>query len=151
MCGLAGIVGLPREVAEPRVRRALARLAHRGPDGEGMLAGDDAVLGMRRLAIIDLAHGEQPIYNEDRSVAAFCNGELYAYVEGFRELEARGHRLQSASDANLLPHYYEERGHRAFDGLRGMFAAAIWDAPRGRLLLGRTAAELLARHDDAKD
>jgi asparagine synthase (glutamine-hydrolysing) len=92
---------------------------------------------MRRLAIIDLAHGDQPIYNEDRNIAVVCNGELYNYVEQFPLLEARGHRLQSRSDVNLLAHLYEERGRLAFQDCRGMFAAAIWDTRRQMLTLAR--------------
>jgi len=92
---------------------------------------------MCRLAIIDLAGGDQPIYNEDRSIVVVCNGELYNYVERFPELERRGHRLQSRSDVNLIPHLYEERGRDAFAPIRGMFAAAIWDEPRRRLTLAR--------------
>ena len=125
MCGIAGIVGLNPAMARQRAQEALRRLGHRGPDGEGVYQDDRAVLGMRRLAIIDLTTGDQPIFNEDRSVAVVCNGELYNYVEGFRDLRARGHRLQSASDINLLPHYYEECGREAFTLARGMFAAAI--------------------------
>jgi asparagine synthase (glutamine-hydrolysing) len=92
---------------------------------------------MRRLAIIDLLTGDQPIYNEDRSIAVICNGELYNYVEQFSELERRGHRLQSRSDVNLIPHRYEELGQQAFTPIRGMFAAAIWDEPRQLLTLAR--------------
>ena len=140
MCGIAGIVGLPRQIAVSRVREAVRRLAHRGPDGEGFYEADDAVLGMRRLAIIDLKGGDQPIYNEDGTVAVICNGELYNYVEGFSELKQRGHRLQSASDVNLIPHYYEEAGRDAFRPIRGMFAAAIWDSARHALVLARDRA-----------
>jgi len=140
VCGIAGIVGLPRQIAASRVREAVRRLAHRGPDGEGFYEADDAVLGMRRLAIIDLKGGDQPIYNEDGTVAVICNGELYNYVEGFSELKQRGHRLQSASDVNLIPHYYEEAGRDAFRPIRGMFAAAIWDSARHALVLARDRA-----------
>jgi len=83
MCGIAGLVGVDRSVAGPRVRLAIRRLAHRGPDGQGWYEHDQAVLGMCRLAIIDLAGGDQPIYNEDRSIVVVCNGELYNYVERF--------------------------------------------------------------------
>src|SRR5437667_383279 len=137
MCGIAGLVGVDRSLAEARVRHAIRSLAHRGPDGVGWYDGDEAVLGMCRLAIIDLAGGDQPIYNEDRSVAVVCNGELYNYVEELPRLERRGHRLQSRSDVNLVPHLYEELGREAFTPIRGMFAAAIWDEPRHRLTLAR--------------
>lgn len=151
MCGIAGFVGGNAEAACPGVRRALERLAHRGPDGDGWYTSDVAVVGMRRLAIIDLAGGDQPIYNEDRTIAVVCNGELYEYPERFRELTARGHRLQSRSDVNLIPHYYEEAGRDAFREIHGMFAAAIWDAPRRRLTLARDRSGkkplYYARHD----
>lgn len=140
MCGIAGIVGLPLERALPRVREALHRLEHRGPDGIGVHESDGAVLGMRRLAIIDLQGGDQPIYNEDHSIACVCNGELYNYVEAFRILEAKGHKLQSASDINLIPHFYEELGARAFSECRGMFAAAVWDERQKVLTLARDRA-----------
>ena len=125
MCGIAGLVGVHQSVAEPCVREALRRLVHRGPDGEGWHQSEDAVLGMRRLAIIDLKGGDQPIYNEDRTVAVICNGELYNYVEGFSELKQRGHHLQSASDVNLIPHYYEEAGREAVRSIRGMICSYI--------------------------
>jgi asparagine synthase (glutamine-hydrolysing) len=137
MCGIAGIAGLDKSIAQPRVREAMRRLVHRGPDGEGWYESHDAVMGMRRLAIIDLRGGDQPIYNEDRSIAVICNGELYNYVEGFRDLRRRGHTLQSQSDVNLVPHYYEEAGRDCFKYLRGMFAIAIWDTARRRIVLGR--------------
>jgi asparagine synthase (glutamine-hydrolysing) len=92
---------------------------------------------MCRLAIIDVAGGDQPIYNEDRSIAVVCNGELYNYVEELPQLERRGHTLQSRSDINLIPHLYEELGQNAFVPIRGMFAAAIWDESRQRLTLAR--------------
>jgi asparagine synthase (glutamine-hydrolysing) len=140
MCGIAGLVGVDRSTAAPRVREALRRLEHRGPDGEGIHESASAVIGMRRLAIIDLECGSQPIYNEDRSIAVVCNGELYNYIEGFAELRSRGHELQSGSDVNLLPHLYEEQGQDAFVSCRGMFAAAIWDDRRRRLTIGRDRA-----------
>jgi len=137
MCGIAGLVGVNRLIAAERVGEAMRRLVHRGPDGEGRYESGDAVLGIRRLAIIDVAGGDQPIYNEDRTVAVVCNGELYGYLDGFRELEARGHHIQSRSDVNLIPHYYEESGREAFRKIRGMFALAIWDEARKQLTLAR--------------
>jgi asparagine synthase (glutamine-hydrolysing) len=95
---------------------------------------------MRRLAIIDLQCGDQPIYNEDRSIAVVCNGELYNYVEAFPVLEARGHRMQSGSDINLIPHFYEELKEGAFCELRGMFAGAVWDENARTLVLARDRA-----------
>jgi asparagine synthase (glutamine-hydrolysing) len=140
MCGIAGLIGATRPNAQDRVRQASLRLRHRGPDGEGWYERDEAVLAMRRLAIIDLQGGDQPIYNEDRTVAVMCNGELYNYIEESQALRRRGHRLQSASDVNLIPHLYEEVGRDAFKAIRGMFAAAIWDATRRILVLARDRA-----------
>jgi asparagine synthase (glutamine-hydrolysing) len=137
MCGIAGVVGIRNEDGRARVGEALERLRHRGPDGEGVHESPGVVIGMRRLAIIDLSGGDQPIYNEDGSVAVVCNGELYNYVEQFAALEGRGHKLQSRSDINLIPHLYEERGRLAFRECRGMFAAAIWDERRRTLTLAR--------------
>src|SRR5438046_1312752 len=137
MCGIAGLVGVDRSLAGARVRHAIRSVAVRGPDGVGWYDGDGAVLVMALLANIDLDRGDQPIYNEDRSVAVVCNGELYNYVEELPRLERRGHRLQSRSDVNLVPHLYEELGRDAFTPIRGMFAAAIWDEPRHRLILAR--------------
>jgi asparagine synthase (glutamine-hydrolysing) len=137
MCGIAGLVGVQTEEARHRVCEALHRLAHRGPDGEGIHESEGAVLGMRRLAIIDLACGDQPIYTEDRGIATVCNGELYNYVEQFPVLEGRGHRFQSRSDINLIPHYFEEKGAAAFQECRGMFAAAVWDERSRTLTLAR--------------
>src|SRR5262245_43404300 len=119
MCGIAGVIGVAASVAHTRTQEAMRRLAHRGPDGEGWFLSQDAVLAMRRLAIIDLTTGDQPIYNEERTVAVICNGELYDYVERFRELRQRGHRLQSGSDVNVVPHLYEEKGRDAFRSIRG--------------------------------
>jgi asparagine synthase (glutamine-hydrolysing) len=118
----------------------MSRLAHRGPDGHGVHESDGALLGMTRLAIVDLAAGDQPIYNEDRTIAVVCNGELYEYVERLQELQARGHRMQSRSDVNQIPHLYEELGIDAFRQIRGMFAAAVWDSRQRRLVLARDRA-----------
>jgi asparagine synthase (glutamine-hydrolysing) len=125
------------DIARARVEEALRRLEHRGPDGRGLHESDGAVLGVRRLAIIDVLRGDQPIYNEDRSVTVVCNGELYNYVEQFPALLAEGHWLQSRSDVNLLPHLYEKYGRLAFQECRGMFAAAIWDEHRRTVTLAR--------------
>lgn len=137
MCGIAGVVGMPTSAASARLEEALSRLTHRGPDGVGQFVGEGIVLGMRRLAVIDVSGGSQPIYNEDHTVAVVCNGELYNYCELMEGLRRRGHRLQSKSDVNVLPHLYEESGDRAVESVRGMFAAALWDNSRRRLVLWR--------------
>src|SRR5215813_7139074 len=137
MCGIAGVVGAPRAVADAGLSAALHRLAHRGPDGEGRHVDEQVALGMRRLAIIDLDAGGQPIFNEDRSVMVVGNGEIYDHVEQFATLRSRGHRLQSGSDMNVIPHLYEELGTRAFERCRGMFAVALWDSRERRVVLAR--------------
>jgi len=95
MCGICGIASTRGAVDPERLGRMSATLHHRGPDSSGSHIDGGVAIAARRLAIIDLARGDQPIYNEDRSVAAVCNGELYGYLDGFRDLESRGHRLQS--------------------------------------------------------
>ncbi|MBB6472963.1 asparagine synthase (glutamine-hydrolyzing) [Sphaerisporangium rubeum] len=119
------------------VRRMCEVIVHRGPDGEGLHHDDHAALGMRRLAIIDVAHGDQPVYNEDRQVVAVFNGEIYNYAELRRDLARRGHRLRGTGDSECLVHLYEEHGPEMVRRLRGMFAFAVWDRARGRLLLAR--------------
>jgi asparagine synthase (glutamine-hydrolysing) len=140
MCGIAGALGWGREDGEKRLRDALARIAHRGPDGTGLHAEDGVAIGMQRLAIIDLAHGQQPIYDESGNLATVCNGELYNYRELLAELAGRGHRFQSDSDVNVIPHSYEEQGTEAVHGWRGMFAAALWDRKERQLVLWRDRA-----------
>jgi asparagine synthase (glutamine-hydrolysing) len=113
------------------------RLVHRGPDSEGLLVSTGVALGMRRLAIIDLVTGEQPVFNEDQSVAVVLNGEIYNYRELRSDLEKRGHSFRSASDTEVLPHLYEEYGKGMVHHLNGMFAFALWDSRRRRLVIAR--------------
>ena len=136
MCGIAGVVStdLPDTGL---VRRMCDALVHRGPDGEGFHSDEHAALGMRRLAIIDVAGGDQPVFNEDRTVAAVLNGELYNFASLRESLRRQGHRFRSEGDTECLVHLYEEYGDGLVDRLRGMFAFAIWDAPKRRLLLAR--------------
>ncbi len=112
-------------------------LAHRGPDSRGILNEGPIGLGIQRLRIIDLDTGDQPIFNEDRSVVVVLNGEIYNYRELRSELQARGHRFGSRSDTEVIVHLYEERGIDCVNALHGMFAFALWDARRERLFLAR--------------
>ncbi|HEX8180586.1 MAG TPA: asparagine synthase (glutamine-hydrolyzing) [Pyrinomonadaceae bacterium] len=142
MCGITGWAYLDARTpvfkgAADLLRSMCGRMVHRGPDSEGVLVAPGVGLGMRRLAIIDLATGEQPAYNEDKTVAVVLNGEIYNYRELRRDLEARGHAFRSASDTEVLPHLYEEYGAGLLEHLNGMFAFALWDARTRTLLLAR--------------
>lgn len=139
MCGIAGV--LYRDETRPVDPAVLAgmsqALAHRGPDGEGFFQESGVGLVHRRLAIIDLEGGKQPLGNEDGSIQVVFNGEIYNYQELTAWLERRGHRFQTRSDTEVLVHLYEEEGENLVQRLRGMFAFALWDRPRRRLLLAR--------------
>ena len=142
MCGITGWANLdsrtpPFEGARELLHAMCERMVHRGPDSEGLFVTNGAALGMRRLAIIDLVTGEQPVFNEDKSVAAILNGEIYNYREVRAGLEKLGHSFRSASDTEVLPHLYEEHGAEMVRELNGMFAFALWDAKRRRLLVAR--------------
>lgn len=145
MCGIAGFAvdnaanGWPEgaEGPEARLSGMCAAIRHRGPDDEGTYVGAGVALGMRRLSIIDLATGHQPIHNEDRTVWVVFNGEIYNYAALRSDLEGRGHRFYTASDTETIVHAYEEWGEAAFGRLRGMFAIAVWDTRERALLLAR--------------
>lgn len=139
MCGIAGIVALdPRERVDPR-RIALIRdvLRHRGPDGAGLRVDGPVALGHRRLAVVDVSGGHQPMASEDGRVWIVFNGEIYNHAELRPELEARGHRYRTRSDTETILHLYEEEGDACVERLQGMFAFAVWDGRRRRLLLAR--------------
>src|SRR3954468_9555501 len=138
MCGISGMLALDGGAVDERAVRAMAdALVHRGPDSEGVFADGPVALAARRLAIIDLDRGDQPMGNEDGSVTVVQNGELYEHRSIQDSLSRRGHRFASHCDTEVLPHLYEERGADFADGLRGMFAIALWDARERRLLLAR--------------
>jgi asparagine synthase (glutamine-hydrolysing) len=139
MCGIAGIVASDRLREEERARLPMMRdvLVHRGPDEAGFFADDHAGLVHRRLSIIDLAQGQQPLANENGTIRIVFNGEIYNHVEVRPELEAAGHRYRTRCDTETIVHAYEEWGDACVERFRGMFAFAIWDAPRRRLLLAR--------------
>ena len=134
MCGITGYAGLD----DPSLlRRMCGVLVHRGPDEDGFYAGDGVGLAMRRLAVIDLATGSQPIANEKRDVWVVLNGEIYNFEELRKTLEASGHTFATNSDTETIVHLYEEHGPDFVDFLQGMFAIALWDERRERLLLVR--------------
>jgi asparagine synthase (glutamine-hydrolysing) len=137
MCGIAGFVDRAEADVAGQLRRMLGLIVHRGPDGEGTHVEPGLGLGMRRLSIIDLECGHQPIWNETKDVAVVFNGEIYNYVELRRELEAKGHRFSTHSDTEVLVHLYEDLGAEMTSRLRGMFAFCILDRTRRSLLLAR--------------
>jgi asparagine synthase (glutamine-hydrolysing) len=139
MCGITGIVASDALHADERARVVLMRdvIAHRGPDDSGLFADEHAALGHRRLSIVDLAAGHQPLANEDESAWIVFNGEIYNHASVRELLESAGHRYRTRSDTETIIHAYEQWGDGCVERLRGMFAFAIWDAPRRRLLLAR--------------
>jgi len=139
MCGIAGIVhcqGLG-DVDRGLLRRMTTRLAHRGPDGEGFHFEPGVGLGHRRLAIIDLNTGDQPMFSDDGAVAIVFNGEIYNFRDLRRELEGLGHRFRSQSDTEVIVRGWQQWGEAVVRRLRGMFALAIWDRARETLFLAR--------------
>ena len=137
MCGFAGFVG-EVEDREQVLVNMMNTIVHRGPDSEGKYVDEDAALGFRRLSIIDLSSvGDQPLYNEDRSLVLVFNGEIYNYQELREELAAAGHVFVSNTDSETLVHGFEEWGEGLVDRLRGMYAFAIWDTKRKRLFVAR--------------
>ncbi|MCZ6807242.1 MAG: asparagine synthase (glutamine-hydrolyzing), partial [Deltaproteobacteria bacterium] len=138
MCGIAGIRSLSgRPVGTDEVLTMADVITHRGPDDFGSYVGSGVGLSMRRLQIIDLETGEQPIHNEDETVWVVLNGEIYNFREKRKELEARGHRFYTATDTEVIVHLYEEFGAECVHHLRGMFGFALWDARRRALMLAR--------------
>jgi asparagine synthase (glutamine-hydrolysing) len=152
MCGIAGAAWTDagRALGEAGLRAMMDRIAHRGPDDSGVYRDAHAALGFRRLSIVDVAGGHQPLSNEDGSVWVVFNGEIYNFPALRRRLEARGHTLRSLGDTEVLVHLYEDEGAAMFPLLRGMFALAVWDAPRRTLTLARDRLgqkPLVYRHD----
>jgi asparagine synthase (glutamine-hydrolysing) len=139
MCGIAGVIwsaARPSDAATT-VDRMVRSIEHRGPDGDGRFSTSFCEVGFRRLAIIDLAGGDQPLSNEDASIQCFLNGEIYNYVQLRKDLEARGHQFRTHSDAEVLPHLYEEFGTEMFRHLNGMFVICLIDVPNRQIVLAR--------------
>src|SRR5512147_1774767 len=139
MCGITGKLWFDpaRSVSRDLLVRMTDRVIHRGPDAAGYYVNGSVGLGHRRLSIIDLATGDQPLANEDGSVQVVFNGEIYNFAEVRAELVTRGHRFHTGSDTEVIVHGYEEWGERCVDRFRGMFAFAVWDARARRLVLAR--------------
>jgi asparagine synthase (glutamine-hydrolysing) len=141
MCGIAGWINLdttkPNHNAEPVLHSMCETIVHRGPDSEGLWIDDIVALGMRRLSIIDLKTGDQPVFNCDRSVIVMMNGELYNYREVRADLEKRGHTFTTKSDTEILPHLYEEYGDALLDHVNGMYAFSLWDSRAKKLIIAR--------------
>jgi asparagine synthase (glutamine-hydrolysing) len=137
MCGICGIASARGAVDPERLARMSATLVHRGPDSDGAFAAGGVGLAARRLAIIDLDAGDQPISNEDGTVVVVQNGEIYNYRDLMRELRRAGHAFRTHCDTEVLVHAYEEWGTRFVERLRGMFAIAVWDERERRLVLAR--------------
>ena len=138
MCGICGLVSLDGAAVDPGVLAAMNdTLIHRGPDSSGAFVEGNVGLAARRLAIIDLAGGDQPVGNEDGRIQVVQNGEIYNHAELRARLERAGHRFATRSDTEVLVHLYEERGPAFVEELRGMFAIALWDRLERRLLLAR--------------
>jgi asparagine synthase (glutamine-hydrolysing) len=137
MCGICGSIGLPGHQERSNVERMTRSLAHRGPDDEGVYVDGPAVLGHRRLTVIDLEHGRQPLSNEDGSLWITYNGEIYNYRELREELLASGHRFRTSTDTEVLLHLFEEHGPACLQRLRGMFAFAVWNTRTRSLFAAR--------------
>ena len=139
MCGITGLYhyASERPVEQSVLQRMTDVIAHRGPDDDGFHFAGRAGLGHRRLSIIDVSGGHQPIFNEDGTVAIVFNGEIYNYRELAALVEAKGHTLRTRSDTETIVHLYEEFGEQCVAMLRGMFALAIWDSRQQTMLLAR--------------
>src|SRR5436190_12139183 len=140
MCGIAGMIdlsGAGRDVPKDAVQRMSRALTHRGPDEEGFFWRPGLGMASRRLSIVGLADGQQPMTNEDRSAHVVFNGELFDHIERKQELQAKGHVFMTHCDTEIIPHMWEEHEEGMFERLRGQFAIALWDERNRRLLLGR--------------
>lgn len=141
MCGITGWINLdtnkPIRDAEPVLHSMCQRIVHRGPDSEGLWIDDTVALGMRRLSIIDLKTGDQPVFSEDKSVVVMMNGELYNYREVRADLEKDGFKFVTRSDTEILPHLYQKYGDDFLEYINGMYAFSLWDSKRKKLIIAR--------------
>src|SRR4051812_17161356 len=153
MCGIAGFVEsaearvpMPKDDATALVHDMCRKIRHRGPDDEGVLVEPGIALGMRRLSIIDVSSGHQPIHNEDGSVSIVFNGEIYNFQELRDELGRAGHKFYTHTDTEVIVHAYEQWSHGAFKKLRGMFGLAIWDRRTRNLVIARDRVGIKPLH-----
>lgn len=140
MCGISGIYNYSDKdkFIEPHLLHRMTEvLSHRGPDGKGYYVKDNIGLGHSRLAIIDLFTGDQPIFNETKTIVVVFNGEIYNFIALREMLSEKGHRFYTKSDTEVIAHLYEEKGESFVESLRGMFALAIWDQDHEKLILAR--------------
>lgn len=139
MCGIVGKYNFQKNIPvdEDLIRKMCSQITHRGPDDEGVYVKESIGLGMRRLSIIDLKGGNQPIFNEDKTIVIVYNGETYNFVELREVLEKKGHQFYTATDTEVLVHAYEEYGINFIKDIRGMFALSLWDGRKKRLILAR--------------
>lgn len=140
MCGITGWINLEpssKDHNEATLHSMCETIVHRGPDSEGVWMDTEVALGMRRLSIIDLRTGDQPVFNADRTVVAMQNGELYNYREVRAQLEKKGHKFTTQTDTEIIPHLYDEYGEDFVDHLNGMFAISLWDSRKKKLILAR--------------
>jgi len=142
MCGIVGWANLDakslsQNTSEAVLHEMCERMKHRGPDSEGLWLDEQVALGMRRLSIIDLHTGEQPVYSEDKQIVVVMNGEIYNFRELRNDLEKCGHKFETQTDTEVLPHLYDEYGDAMLEHLNGMFAFALWDKRRKKLLIAR--------------
>ncbi|MEO8650309.1 MAG: asparagine synthase (glutamine-hydrolyzing) [Acidobacteriota bacterium] len=141
MCGITGWINLdttkPNHYAELVLHSMCERIVHRGPDSEGLWTDETVALGMRRLSVIDLKTGDQPVFSEDRSVVVMMNGELYNYREVRAELEKDGFKFVTKSDTEILPHLYQKYGDAFLEHVNGMYALSLWDSRRKKLIIAR--------------
>ena len=145
VCGICGVMSADAQAAERRVRNMMEALAHRGPDDRGMLTQPGVVFGVRRLSIIDLSGGRQPVFNETGDVGVVFNGEIYNFPQLRAELENRGHAFRTRSDTEVIVHSYEEWGERCVEHFNGMFAFALWDGRNAATNSSRPGRVFLAR------
>jgi asparagine synthase (glutamine-hydrolysing) len=137
MCGIYGAISYKNQINLSDIKLSLDCLSHRGPDDQGVYQKDNVILAHRRLSIIDLSTGHQPIHNEDKTVWLICNGEIYNYRQLTQKLVSQGHRFQTKSDSEVIIHLYEQHGEDCVKYLNGIFAFALWDEKKKRLILGR--------------